>query len=84
MTVDADGLSAHTAPPLSPALSLPAWHCAGPYHVGQPSPTYSTVSSLVWPHVVTVRLPPSGVVGPRFRKNTSRGPAMNVEKPERQ
>jgi hypothetical protein len=85
VTVDADGLGAHAGPlPASPALSLPARHCAGTAHVGQPRPTYSTVSSPVAPHVVTVRLPPSTVAGPRFRKYTSRGPAMNVENPDRQ
>ena len=55
-------------------MSLPALHANGSAHVGQPVPTYSTVSSAVWPHVVSVSVPPSGVVAPRSSAYSSREP----------
>ena len=76
---DASGFDAHTAvattpTPPSPALSLPARHPNGCAHVGQPVPTYSTVLLALWPHVVTVSTPPSGVVAPRSSAYSSRAP----------
>ena len=44
-------------------------------------PTYTTVLSVVCPHVVTVRLPPSGVVSPRNSLYTRRAPGENVIMP---
>ena len=79
--MDAPGLPGHAPPcPPSPASSLARTHWNDSVHVGQPSPTYSTVLSAVWPHVVTVSVPPSGAPGPRLRKYTSRGAPKKVEK----
>ena len=72
-SVDASGLPSHAAP-ASPALSLPARHPNGAAHNGQPVPTYSAVLLVVWPHVVSVSVPPSGVAGPRKSAYTRRDP----------
>ena len=70
-TVDASALPPQ---PGAAALSLPARQLKGSAHVGQPVPTYSTVLLALWPHVVTVSTPPSGVVAPRSSAYSSRAP----------
>ena len=44
-------------------------------------PTYSTVLSAVWPHVVSDSTPPSGVDALRKIAYASRGPMKNALKP---
>ena len=67
--MDARGLGAQLG-----AFSLPATHANGSAHVGQPVPTYSTVLLAVWPHVVSVSVPPSGVSLPRSSAYSNREP----------
>ena len=67
--------------PSSPALSLPRMQANDPCVVGQPRPRYSTVSEDVWPHVVTVSVPPKTAPEPRLRKYTTRGPPKYVTRP---
>ena len=62
------------------ASSLPARHPNERSHVGQPVPTYSTVSLPERPHVDTVSRPPSGT-SPRKSEYTKRGPGKKVLKP---
>ena len=77
-SVDATGLPTQ-AP--SAALSLPVMHANGRSHDGQPVPTYSTVLLAVWPHVVSVSVPPSWVVDPRDSMYSSRAPGKKARKP---
>ena len=77
--VDASALPPHAA-----ASSLPTRHPNGCAQPGQPVPTYSTVSSAVAPHVVTVSVPPSGVDALIDHAYTSREPGWNVLKPAAQ
>ena len=78
-TAAARALLPQRAPPC--ASSLPATHPNGCAHDGQPVPTYSTVLLAVWPHVVSVSVPPAGAAGSRYRAYTRRGPGKNVWKP---
>lgn len=75
VTVDASVLVGHRA------SSFPTKQPNGRSHVGQPVPTYRTVLLLVTPHVVRVRLPPSGVDVPSDKEYTSREPGKNVLNP---
>ena len=68
-------------PPHAAALSLPTMHPNGRSHAGQPVPTYSTVSLALWPHVVTVSVPPSGTPAPRSSAYSNREPPKNARKP---
>ena len=70
------GAAAPAAPAAAgtPASSLPTRHPNGCAHDGQPVPTYSTVLSAVCPHVVTVSVPPSGVVSLSVHTYSSREP----------
>ena len=77
-TVDARALAPHDG---AAALSLPARHPNGSAHDGQPVPTYSTVLLAVWPHVVSVSVPPSGVVEPRSSAYSSREPGKKALRP---
>ena len=70
-TVDASSLLPHVG---DAAWSLPATHANGSAHVGQPVPTYSTVLLALWPHVVMVSVPPSGVDVPSSSAYSSREP----------
>ena len=70
-TVDASTLPPHVG---DAAWSLPATHPNGTAHDGQPVPTYSTVLLALWPHVVMVIVPPSGVEVPSSSANSSREP----------
>ena len=79
LTVDASGLPPHAG---AAALSLPATHPNGSAHVGQPVPTYSTVLLALWPHVVTVSVPPSGAVAPSDSEYSSREPWKKARSPE--
>lgn len=76
--VDAFTWPAHPGPA---ALSLPATHTNTRSHDGQPLPTYSTVLSVVWPHVLTVSTPPSGVPEPRSSAYMSREPPKKAPSP---
>ena len=78
VTVDARELPPHAG---AAALSLPATHPNGRSHAGQPVPTYSTVLLSLWPHVVTVSSPPSGVAEPRSSAYSSREPPKNARNP---
>jgi hypothetical protein len=80
-TRDASGLDGQPPDPVDAALSLPARHPNGSAHLGQPVPTYSTVSLAVWPHVVTVSVPPGGVYRPRNSEKTSRLPGKKERNP---
>jgi hypothetical protein len=73
-TVDDSGLPPHCAEVPPPTSSLPARQPNGTSHVGQPVPTYSTVLSVVTPHVVSVKVPPSSAVSPNDSWYTSREP----------
>ena len=53
----------------------------GSAHVGQPVPTYSTVLLAVAPQVVTVSVPPTGMVAPRKMAYTSREPGKKARNP---
>ena len=77
-TDEASTLALHVGPA---ALSLPATHPNGRSHVGQPVPTYSTVLLAVWPHVVSVSVPPSGVADPSDSMYSSRGPGKKARSP---
>ena len=77
-TVDASALPPQ---PGAATLSLPARQLKGSAHVGQPVPTYSTVLLALWPHVVSVSVPPSGVVSPRCSAYSRRDPGKNAPSP---
>ena len=81
LTLDAVGFDGHA--PGAPS-SLPAKQPNGSLQLGQPVPTYSTVLLRVWPHVVTVSVPPSAASSPRCSANTTREPGKNVLNPFRQ
>ena len=77
LAVDASSLP----PQPAAALSLPTTHPNGRSHDGQPVPTYSTVLLALWPHVLTVSVPPSGAVGPRNSEYSSREPGKKARSP---
>ena len=58
----------------SRASSEPTRQLKGDDHVGQPVPTYSTVLLRVCPHVVSVSVPPTGVLAPSDNLYTRRAP----------
>ena len=70
-TVDARPLLPHAG---AAALSLPTMHPNGCAQLGQPVPTYSTVLLALWPHVVSMSVPPSGVAEPSDSAYSSRAP----------
>ena len=72
-------MAAHAA--AAAASSLPARQLKGSAHDGQPVPTYSTVLLAVWPHVVSVSVPPSGASSPRLSAYSSRAPGKKAPSP---
>ena len=71
VSADARPLEPHAG---AAASSLPARQPNGSAQFGQPVPTYSTVLSVVKPHVDSRSMPPSGVLSLSVSAYTSREP----------